>query len=81
MKKVRFLFVGIVMAVLTGFAGLNTTPYSHNLVETKLILSEPNYRIVKEVSGEWTATYVFGIGSLSRKSLETNAIGEMYKNA
>ena len=50
-------------------------------METKLILSEPNYRIVKEVSGEWTATYVFGIGGLSRKSLETNAIGEMYKNA
>ena len=57
------------------------TPYANDPVETKVILSESNYHIVKEVSGEWTATYIFGIGGLSKKSLTTNAISEMYKNA
>ena len=32
-------------------------------------------------AGEWSATYVFGIGGLSKKALETNAVSEMYKNA
>ena len=47
----------------------------------QVVLSEDNYTIVKAVEGEWSATYVFGIGGLKKKALETNAIGEMYKNA
>lgn len=81
MKAIKYLFISVLALVFTGCAGLNFTPYANNPVETKVILSESNYHIVKEVSGEWTATYVFGIGGLSKKALETNAISEMYKNA
>lgn len=81
MKKIQLMMVSMVVLLLTNCAGLNMTPYANNPAETKVLLSEANYKIVKEVSGEWSATYVLGIGGVSQKSLTTNAIGEMYKNA
>ena len=71
----------MISALLVGCAGMNTTPYSNNPVETKVILSEANYQIVKAVEGQWSATYIFGIGGYSKKSLLNNAIGNMYQNA
>ena len=81
MKTIKTILFCLVAVLFASCAGLNMTPYANDPVETKVILSESNYHIVKEVSGEWTATYVFGIGGLSKKALETNAISEMYKNA
>ena len=81
MKTIKF-FLGCLVAVLfASCAGINMTPYEHNMPETKLILKEANYKIVGQVEGEWSATYVFGIGGLSKKALTNNAISEMYKNA
>ena len=81
MKAIKFLFISLLAVVFASCAGLNMTPYANDPVETKVVLSESNYHIVKEVSGEWSATYVFGIGGLSKKALNNNAISEMYKNA
>lgn len=81
MKTVKFLFISFLAVLFASCAGLNLTPYANNPVETKVILSESNYNIVKEVSGEWKATYILGIGGLSKKALENNAVSEMYKNA
>ena len=81
MKTIKTILFCLVAVLFASCAGLNMTPYANDPVETKVILSEPNYHIVKEVSGEWTATYIFGIGGLSKKALETNAVSEMYKNA
>lgn len=81
MKTIKTILFCLVAVLFASCAGLNFTPYANNPVETKVILSESNYHIVKEVSGEWSATYIFGIGGLSKKSLETNAVSEMYKNA
>ena len=81
MKLVKFLIICMVSTLLAGCAGINMTPYKNDPVETKVILKESNYKIVKEVEGEWSATYVFGIGGLKKKALETNAISDMYKNA
>ena len=81
MKAIKFLFVSLLAVLFASCAGLNMTPYANDPVETKVVLSESNYHIVKEVSGEWSATYVFGIGGLSKKALNNNAISEMYKNA
>ena len=81
MKAIK-LFLGCLVAVLfASCAGINTTPYQNEPVETKVLLSEANYKIVGQAEGEWSATYVFGIGGLSKKSLTNNAISEMYKNA
>ena len=54
---------------------------SSNITETKVILSENNFKVVGQAYGESSSTYVFGIGGLSRKSLRNNAISEMSKNA
>ena len=81
MKAIKFLFVSLLAVLFASCSGLNMTPYATDPVETKVVLSESNYHIVKEVSGEWSATYVFGIGGLSKKALNNNAISEMYKNA
>ena len=81
MKAIKLFFCCFVAVIFASCAGINTTPYSHNMPETKLILKEANYKIVGQVEGEWSATYIFGIGGLSKKSLTNNAISEMYKNA
>lgn len=81
MKTIKTILFCLVAVLFASCAGLNMTPYANDPVETKVILSESNYHIVKEVSGEWTATYIFGIGGLSKKALENNAVSEMYKNA
>ena len=81
MKAIKFFLVAMVAIIFASCAGINTSSVSNNVPETKLILKEANYQIVGEATGEWTATYVFGIGGLSKKALKTNALGEMYKNA
>ena len=81
MKLAKLFIMSMVATLLIGCAGVNMTPYKNDPVETKVVLAEDNYTIVKEVEGEWSATYVFGIGGLRKTALETNAIGEMYKNA
>ena len=60
MKTIKF-FLGCLVAVLfASCAGINTTPYDHNMPETKLILKEANYKIVGQVEGEFSATYILG---------------------
>lgn len=81
MKAIKLFLCCIVAVIFASCSGINTTPYSHNMPETKLILKEANYKIVGQVEGKWSATYIFGIGGLSKKSLTNNAISEMYKNA
>lgn len=81
MKAIKFLLISMVAVLLASCAGMNVTPYKNDPVETKVILQESNYNIVKEVEGEWSAMYICGIGGLSKKALHTNAISEMYKNA
>lgn len=81
MKAIKFFLFAMVAMLFASCAGLNTTPYQNDPVETKVLLSEANYTIVGEATGEWTATYVFGIGGLKKSTLKTNALSEMYKNA
>jgi hypothetical protein len=81
MKAIKAILFCLVAVLFASCAGVNTTPYTHNMPETKVILKEANYKIVGQVEGEWSATYVFGIGGLTKKALKNNAISEMYKNA
>ena len=69
----------VAVLCLTG-CGVATT-VSNNVTETKIVLSENNFKVVGQAYGEAKATYVFGIGGLSRKALRNNAINEMSKNA
>lgn len=44
-------------------------------------LEKANFNVVGTVQGEASATYIFGIGGMSKKALESNAIAELYDNA
>ena len=83
MKK---LYLRIAMAVaailLLSGCGLNMNLVNnHNLNQTNVVLSQKNYHVVKTVEAEVTATYVVGIGGLSKKALHDNVVAELTKNA
>lgn len=40
-----------------------------NLNQTNVVLSQKNFHVVKTVEAETSATYVFGIGGMSKKAL------------
>ena len=54
---------------------------NYNVAQTQLVLSKDNFRVIGDVEGRARATYVFGIGGLSRKAVRENAIADMYRNA
>jgi hypothetical protein len=65
---------------LTGCVGVAGT-VSNNLTQTQVVLSDDNFKVVGQAYGEASATYICGIGGLSRKALYNNAVSEMTKNA
>ena len=79
MKKISALLMLVAVLCLTGCGVASTT--SNNVTETKIVLSENNFKVVGQAYGEAKATYVFGIGGIGRKALRNNAINEMSKNA
>ena len=81
MKAIKLFLCCLVAVLFASCAGVNMSFYRNNPAETKVVLTESNYHIVGQAEGEWSATYVFGIGGFSKKALTTNAISEMYKNA
>lgn len=52
-----------------------------NSNNTTVTLSRKNFRILDHVQGQSSATYVFGIGGMSTKSLYNNARAAMYQSA
>ena len=86
MKAIKYLFMCCLSAILfssCGVAtGLNTTGYvSYVPTHTEVRLVDNNFKVVGLAKGEWSATYVFGIGGLSNKSLMNSAISDMYEKA
>ena len=86
MKAIKYLFVCCIAAVLFSSCGVaggfNSTNYvSYVPTHTEVRLTDNNFKVVGLAKGEWSATYVFGIGGLSKKSLMNNAISDMYEKA
>lgn len=80
MKKILSIIAFV--AVALSFTGCGTSAVvSNNLTETKVVLSESNFKVVGQAYGEVTATYICGIGGLNKKMLRSNAIDEMSRNA
>lgn len=78
----RFLaIIAVVAAVLCATSCGASYALSNNQSETKVVLSGNNFEVLGQVSGQASATYIFGIGGLSKKALYTNAVDEMFKNA
>lgn len=83
MKKILSRIAMAVAAVLLlASCGLSQSLTTNaNLNQTNVVLSQKNFHVVKHVQAETSATYVFGIGGLSKKSLYNNAVAELTKKA
>lgn len=46
-----------------------------------MVLSQKNFHVVKTVEAEVSATYILGIGRLSKKALQANTVAELAKEA
>ena len=86
MKTIKYLFICCLACVLFSSCGVitgyNLTRYpSYIPTHTEVRLLENNFKVVGIAKGEWSATYVFGIGGFSSNSLMNNAISDMYEKA
>ena len=83
MKKLLTRVVMAVAAViLLSSCGVNQYLTSNkNLNQTNVVFSQKNFHVVKTVEAEVSATYVFGIGGLSKKALHNNVVAELTKKA
>lgn len=79
--KIKFsvFIVAVLCATGCGASFWSTTNQNQN--QTSVVLSENNFRVVKNVSAEVHCTYVFGIGGISSKALMSNAVSELTRKA
>ena len=81
-KTTRIIVAAILGAVLMTSCGVNSyLTQNTNVNQTNVVLSQNNFRILGESTGRASATYIFGIGGLSKKAVEGNATADMIKNA
>ncbi len=72
----------ITFLVLFSGCGFNhATIENYNTNLTNVELSNKNFIILDRISGESTATYIFGIGGKSHKALLQEAMAQLYNNA
>lgn len=82
MNTLKSICVIAVCATALTSCGLSSSLTSNqNSLQTNVVLNKNNYKVVKTITGEETATYIFGIGGLSAKALRDNATANMIKNA
>ena len=78
MKK---LFILLSLCLLCSCSAHLYNTSNYNVSETQVVLDKANFKVIGTVTGSAQASYLFGIGGLSQKSLKGNAIADMYKNA
>lgn len=82
MKLLKFVVALVAAGLLVASCGLSTNYTQNlNLNQTEVVLSKANFHVVKQVIGQASATYVFGIGGISMQSLQGNAVSDMIRNA
>lgn len=80
--KLRSLLLAIVSAaVLTGCVGVHSSMPSFIDNSPSVSLKQNNFHVVKHVQASASATYILGIGGLSRKALRQNAVADMMTKA
>lgn len=84
MTKTRIF---ILMAIIAGGLLVSSCGISYENIKstnqwmTEVRLDNGNFKVVKQIKGEATATYIFGIGGLSKKALTESAISDMLDKA
>ena len=84
-KTMRKLLIALsfaaVMVMTTGCGFTSNLTAGAVVNQTNVVLSQNNFKVIGESEGVAEATYIFGIGGLSKKALEANAIAIMTENA
>ncbi len=81
-KLLTKVIVAVAAVILLSSCGMNANLVTnHNLNQTNVVLSQKNFHVVKTVKAEVSASYIFGIGGLSKKALHDNVIAELTKEA
>lgn len=81
MRKSLFIAVIAFGALLSSCSVSRELTSNQNQIQTSIVLSQKNYRVVETVTGESKQCCVLGIGGLSEKSLRESAMSEMLKKA
>lgn len=67
--------------ILTSCGSTYFYTWNQNDTRTSVELTQKNFKVIGPVSGSASATYIFGIGGLSRSAARENAIGDMFESA
>ena len=82
MKTIKAACAILVISVILSGCGIQRAiVLNTNNNVTNVELSKKNFKVLEKVSGTSTATYIFGIGGLTKKSLIENAKTEMLSNS
>jgi len=82
MRTFKILSIIILTSILMTSCGIHSAMVGNiNNNNTNVELSKKNFKVIEKVSGNSTATYVFGIGGLSNKALIEKAKFKMLENA
>ena len=81
MKKILFM-MAIALGLLVSSCGVTQQATQNiNELQTQVVLTEANYKVVGTATAELTQNYVFGFGGISKKALGQSAMSAMMKNA
>lgn len=81
MKKFLVICTACSALLLTSCGISRQSTSNVNQVQTEVVLAKKNYKVIGTVMGECSQNYIFGIGGLSKQSMENSAVAEMYRNA
>jgi hypothetical protein len=78
LKSILLVSISILVSNCSGNAGLTRNINNH---QTDVVLSQPNYKVIKYVQGESTAKYFLGIGGFGNKGMIAQARKKMLQHA
>lgn len=82
MKKIIFLLViGLALMAVSSCGTSTSLGVNLNNMDTNVVLSQNNFTVVKNVSGEATAVYVLGIGGYKCAEARSAAMSDMVEKA
>lgn len=74
--------MAVAVGLLVSSCGITKQATSNlNQLQTQVVLSEANYKVIGTATGEVTQKYVFGFGGISKKALGDAAMSDMFNNA
>lgn len=82
MKRIYLFAITIAGALFLSACSSQFHPViNQNLLQTQVVLSQKNYTVIGSVEGSNEVERIFGIGGISKKAMQDNAIADMFKNA